>query len=445
MKRTFGLFIVALISLWLLACALIPQPTVDIPPPVPWQGDPKTAEPEPTATSQPVEDTTPLPTPTLLPTWTPTPPHEPLEAPGEGYRMVEEHAIGDYLVQLWHPVASDFGYEDVGVIVRDDQILARVDQVFGLGAETGEDLTGEGHPDVLFHVFTGGAHCCFSSVLYDLGTEVRLVLRTPLSNCGGEFKDLDDDGTREFLTCDDLFAYAYCTYAFSPAVRVVLAYDPELGYVPVSPQFTDLYEQDLTLHAGLPGECIECGWDGTDKCGVLPLVLDYLYTDRPSEAWQALEQLYDEPDQVLFWADVVQAVQRSPFYAPGSNPIDLHAPPYYTLQLLTACPSSTSEIGIAGEGQDACAPDVPHRDLYWLEAQLWAVELLAEDEMLVLGPEGCTSDCHLDILRTSDDTRVGSIRLDTTGGFPGQVYRVNGQEEGTHWRLRGDLTWESLP
>jgi hypothetical protein len=38
---------------------------------------------------------------------------------------------------------------------------------------------------------------------------------------------------------------------------------------------------------------------------------------------------------------------------------------------------------------------------------------------------------------------VASIRLDTAVGFPGEVYRVNG-EESAHWRLRGDLVWERM-
>jgi hypothetical protein len=60
---------------------------------------------------------------------------------------------------------------------------------------------------------------------------------------------------------------------------------------------------------------------------------------------------------------------------------------------------------------------------------------------VTIAPEGCTTNCRLDVLRYTDNARVGSIRLDTTGGFPGEVYRVNG-EESAHWRLKGDLTWE---
>ena len=118
-------------------------------------------------------------------------------------------------------------------------------------------------------------------------------------------------------------------------------------------------------------------------------------------------------------------------------------PPYYMPQLLTNCGPEWQVIGLLSEGQPACDPAVPHRDIYWLDAQLRQVGLLGEGEGLELTPEGCTLNCRLDVVRTSDEARLGSIRLDTAVGFPGAVYRVNGVES-AHWRLRGDLTWEQV-
>ena len=60
-----------------------------------------------------------------------------------------------------------------------------------------------------------------------------------------------------------------------------------------------------------------------------------------------------------------------------------------------------------------------------------------------LTPEGCTTNCRLDVVRFEDGARAGSIRLDTQVGFPGAVYRVNGVES-ARWRMRGDLTWERI-
>jgi hypothetical protein len=122
------------------------------------------------------------------------------------------------------------------------------------------------------------------------------------------------------------------------------------------------------------------------------------------------------------------------------------------LQLHPACgPSELHQaVRVLDESRssDPQAGRSPCRDIYWLQAQLLRAGILAEGEMLVLAPEGCTDACRLDVIRTADNAPQGGIRLDTEGGFPGEVYRVDGQAgeaDGERWRLRGDLTWERVP
>jgi hypothetical protein len=188
-------------------------------------------------------------------------------------------------------------------------------------------------------------------------------------------------------------------------------------------------------------------WDGSTKCGVLPLVLDYLYSGQDGRAWAELDRLYDGPDVLLFWAEIVQAVRDSPLYAPSDAPVDVPLPPYYMLQLHPGCgPGEMQQaVRVISEGQTA--DDAPCRDLYWLQDQFLRAGVLAEGEMLVLAPEGCEDTCRLDVIRTSDNAPAGGIRLDTEGGFPGLVYRVDDPvgEPGERWRMRGDLSWERVP
>jgi len=417
-----------------VAATLAALPTATQPPPTPTQPVVPPADtpvpPQPTSTPVPPQAATLTPMP-LPPT----------------YVVEEERVLGRYTVQLWRNTAADaWSFDNIATISAGGQTLVQVEMASALGDLTGTDVTGEGHPDVIVETFTGGAHCCFSTLVYDLGPTLTRVLETPQSNCGGRFEDLDGDSVFEFVTCDDLFAYAYCPYAASPAVQVILQYDPGQGYVPASPRFADLYAEAVSRHiqaaeAAKPGELGE--WDGTTKCAVLPLVLDYLYTGQPGQAWTAFERLYTYPDGPLFWAEVVQAVSDSPLYvAAGALPV-VSLPPYYMLQLLTNCGPDWQVIGLLSEGQPACDPVVPHRDIYWLDAQLRRIGLLGDGEGLALTPEGCTTNCRLDVVRLEDSARLGSIRLDTTVGFPGAVYRVNGVES-AHWRMRGDLTWERV-
>jgi hypothetical protein len=349
---------------------------------------------------------------------------------------------------LWRNTSEEsLGFDQIVTLSRTGQPEVKVELVAGLGEETGSDLTGEGHPDVVIHVFTGGAHCCFSTIVYDVGPGLTKVLETPLSNCDGTFEDLDGDGVAELITCDDLFAYTFCSFAGSPATQVVLQYDPGRGYVPASPRFAELYDEAIARHIetaenAQPGEMGE--WDATNKCAILPLVLDYLYSGREEEARSQFDGLYDYPDALLFWAEIMRGVADSSLYVPSEAPAPVSWPSYYALQLASECEVELQRpVAVLEEGQSPCDADVPRRDIYWLDTLVRGAGLLEEGEMLTLAPEGCTDDCRLDVIRISENAQVGTVQLDTEVGFPGEVYRIDG-EESDRWRLRGDLTWERV-
>ncbi len=405
-----------------------------------------------TAQTRVAEDATATVTPTLPHTSTP-PPLAPAHTPipltpiPDSYVVQEERLIGDYVIQLWHNAATDsLFFENVATISANGQTLAQIEMASGFGALTGTDVTGEGNPDLIVETYSGGAHCCFSTILYDLGPTLTKLLESPWSNCGGNFQDLDGDGVFEFSTCDDTFAYAYCPYAAAPMVQVTLRYEAGHGYIPASPSFAHLYAESIAHSTEMAENATPEGmgeWDQTTKCGVLPLVLDYLYSGQADLAWSEFNRLYHYPDALLFWTEVTQSISQSPLYVAAGPSPDASLPPYYMLQMLTNCGPEWRYVGLLTEGASDCDPATPQRDVFWLDARLREINLLNDGEWLTLTPDDCTLDCRLDVMRSADDVRVGSIRLDTTGGFPGEVYRVNGVES-AHWRLRGDLTWEQV-
>jgi hypothetical protein len=183
---------------------------------------------------------------------------------------------------------------------------------------SGTDITGDGTPELIIETYSGGAHCCFSTLVYSLGERAEKLLETQASNCGGDFRDLDGDGVLEFVTCDDRFAYAYCPFAASPVVTAVLAYQAGQGYLAAGPRFAEIYDEPIATHTTLaeqaqPGALGE--WDVTTKCAVLPLVLDYLYAGRTERAWSELQRLYTFPDAQAFREEIEKTVAASPLYA----------------------------------------------------------------------------------------------------------------------------------
>ncbi len=234
------------------------------------------------------------------------------------YVLFEEEVIGRYAVRVWRDSTGGFAFSDILTIDAYGLPTVQVEQFHSFGDLSGTDVTGEGNPDVVIRTYTGGAHCCFSTIIYDLGPPLSKVLETPQSNCGVTLVQLDPDSAYEILTCDDIFAYVYCCYAGSPVVRVILDFAPGQGYLPASPRFADLYVDDIATHTAraeqaTPGEY--CEDDRTTKCGVLPVVLDYLYSGDPQQAWAELDRLYQYPDADSFRAEVEQRVHTSQLFS----------------------------------------------------------------------------------------------------------------------------------
>lgn len=239
--------------------------------------------------------------------------------PEANYEVEEELVIGPYVVRVWRNTTSEMlaNFDSVVTIQATGQPMIQIDMAPGLHELTGTDITGEGNPDVIVETYSGGAHCCFSTIVYDLGSTPTEVLRTPESNCSGSFEDLDEDGVLEFVTCDDRFSYVYCCFAGSPVAKVIMKYRPGEGYVPASTSFRHLYAEDIANHteaaeAATPGEY--CEWDETTKCAVLPVVLDYLYSGQWDKAWAELDRLYPYADKETFREEITDSVGRSELY-----------------------------------------------------------------------------------------------------------------------------------
>lgn len=299
-------------------------------------GEPASETPEPADGGEPAVATTeaPLTTteagppsattpPSVTPTITATspPPIPEAVAPaagesGESFFLEEERIIGPYAIRLWR----DANYIPGGVVTIEGNNQPRVviQMASYVDDLTGADLTGNGEPTVVVETFSGGASCCFGLQAYDLGPTIRRVLDKVENSCGAGMQDVNGDGIYEVVTCDDPLAYEYCPGAASPRTLVYLAYDSGLQrYVPASPRYsayyaeTISYDADTAASAG-PGDFGE--WDDTNKCGVLPLVLDYLYSGQTANAWSALSAYYSYPDAAEFRATIEERVYGSPLY-----------------------------------------------------------------------------------------------------------------------------------
>jgi hypothetical protein len=85
-----------------------------------------------------------------------------------------------------------------------------------------QDLDRNTVPEVVVSTFTGGAHCCTEYTIHGWQQNKFVTTTTgPLDSGGGQFKDLNGDGTLEFLSADNAFLYAFDSYAGSfPPTRI---------------------------------------------------------------------------------------------------------------------------------------------------------------------------------------------------------------------------------
>jgi hypothetical protein len=87
------------------------------------------------------------------------------------------------------------------------------------------DLDGDGEPEVLVDIYTGGAHCCALTEILRFNGTTYAPFEASWGNIGYDLQDLNGDGRPEFVTADDAFSYAFSSYAGSFHPPLVLDYD----------------------------------------------------------------------------------------------------------------------------------------------------------------------------------------------------------------------------
>jgi hypothetical protein len=79
------------------------------------------------------------------------------------------------------------------------------------------DVEGDGEPDVLLDLYSGGAHCCNISEVfhYDAASDTYVKVEQVWGDPGYKLEHLDAARPDEFVSYDDRFAYEFAAYAFS--------------------------------------------------------------------------------------------------------------------------------------------------------------------------------------------------------------------------------------
>jgi hypothetical protein len=74
------------------------------------------------------------------------------------------------------------------------------------------DLDADGEPEVLFDLYTGGANCCFTTIVWrwiEASNSYLMKVLNPGGSFGYTLRDLNKDGALELISQDFRFAYRY--------------------------------------------------------------------------------------------------------------------------------------------------------------------------------------------------------------------------------------------
>lgn len=246
-------------------------------------------------------------------------------APHVDYVLLDERNESRFVVQRWirrgSPPPSPAGYCDcITVVLEADGARLDLGQDAGITTvSTLPDVTGDDRDELVVHDYTGGAHCCNATRIFSFDAEPpRPLLSLATGHCEVELADLDGDGRAEVRTCDDRFAYAFCSFADSPKPPVVLAFDAGTGSFELATRRFARQVNEPSVHA------LRAEADAADprpevrRCMALWPVIDRLYTEGEDRALALLEETYDGPDRAALWSQVLEIARRSPLF-PGAR------------------------------------------------------------------------------------------------------------------------------
>ncbi|HEY9908064.1 MAG TPA: hypothetical protein V6D18_10750 [Thermosynechococcaceae cyanobacterium] len=171
------------------------------------------------------------------------------------------------------------------------------------------DLDGDREPEVIVDLFSGGAHCCTSSMIYRYQPQQKTYsfLEKNWRDIGYQLQDLDGDGISEFKSADASFAYAFASFAGSGFPLSIWQYR-QGKLMDVTRRFPKLVYSDAYRY-WKAYERIRSR--GGEVKGVLAAYLaDKYLLGQSEDGWQRVRAVYQEDDREQYFADLEKFLQE---------------------------------------------------------------------------------------------------------------------------------------
>ena len=170
---------------------------------------------------------------------------------------------------------------------------------------SGTDINGDGKPELIVQGYSGGAHCCYTYHIIGLGPGLPVIReihnQVPISFVKRE------DGTVELRTGDGVFDYFLLPHSDAVIPKVFLRLEGD-QLVDLSHEHLAEYDQQINQARGelTPAELEKLKGSNYSQNmlfdqmpvakKVLTIVLNYVYSGREQQAWQALDDMWPPSD-----------------------------------------------------------------------------------------------------------------------------------------------------
>jgi hypothetical protein len=187
----------------------------------------------------------------------------------------------------------------------------------------GRDITANGRPDLVISEWSGGANCCLTFHIFEIGKKFRKIteIDAEFGDQGPHFVHLDQGRGMQIQIHDWTFAHWHSDFADSPAPKVILQYDcrgyrmaPDLMRTPVDEK--DLATKIAQIKAATK-DTRGSSWPNADISPQLwGTMLDLIYTGHRILAWQLLEMVWPKNvgGKEAFVNDFIAQLKKSPYW-----------------------------------------------------------------------------------------------------------------------------------
>lgn len=200
----------------------------------------------------------------------------------------QSHIAGVEILKSGRRVYAQTGYSfALGYPLAEDQ------PPDGVKPEVGMDFSGRGLPELLISEWSGGAHCCYTFHLFQLGDTFKKVQSIPLLDADESAFVRRSAIKGLVLSSVDYsdFAYFPSDFAGSPAGRIFLSFS------------AGQFRLNLSLMKSNPptaAQIATCAaqfrqsrdWAGSQPLGMWYYATDLIYTGNLGEAWTFLDKAW---------------------------------------------------------------------------------------------------------------------------------------------------------